>query len=105
MNPFALTLLLVLLPLGIQLLLGISEVRKKLNIRYNVSTFLNIVLAIAMVFVGIEIITCDMRQQDMRCGMPLVGFFVFGFASWICLIGIIAVQIIIAKICRSSRLP
>lgn len=101
MNLTLLSLLLILIPLSVQLFLGIN---RKTKTHYSVLTFFNIVFAFAMVYAGFEIIWYDLSQQQMKCGLPLSGFAVLGFAALCGLAAIIIIQIIVRMVNARNKI-
>lgn len=97
MNLFAISSLILISPLLIQIVVGSIIMSKKTKWNFDLLSIINIVLQVLFLFIAIKIVSIDAEKQNMRCGMPQVAIFFLGVLSTIALVIVIGIQIGIRK--------
>jgi hypothetical protein len=75
MNPFQLSLLLVLLPVALQIIIGSLALSKKIKLHFGLVSLFCTLLLFVMIYFGLGIVADDAEKQAVRCGMPNAAFF------------------------------
>ena len=97
MNLFALSSLLVLAPIALQVIVGSIALYNRIKFTFGQVTLFNTVSLFAMIFVGLEIVNKDAQNQNVRCGMPGVAFFFFGLIMLVVFLITVVIQLVIRK--------
>ena len=100
MNLFAVSFLIIAIPLVSQIVLGSLSILHRLKMNFDLICIVNIFSQVAMIFLGFIIVTNDAEKQGVNCGMPQAAIIFYGVAVFIALTVTIGIQIIIRKFRR-----
>ena len=98
MNPFQLSLLLVLLPVALQTIIGSLALTKKLKLHFGLVSLFCSLLLFVMIYVGLGFVSDDANKQGVRCGMPNAAFFFYGVIMLIAQLAVIIIQSMVKKV-------
>ena len=97
MNLFAISGLILISPLLLQIVLGSLIIFQKVVWNFKLVSVVNIVAQVLTIFIALKIIQIDVKNQNVRCGMPHAAMFFLGIMSAIILVLTIGIQIVIRQ--------
>lgn len=97
MNLFAVSCLIIILPLFSQIVLGSILALRRVKRNFDLLSILNIVFQVITIIIAIKIIENESQNAGVRCGMPQAAMLFLGLISVIALIVVIVIQILIRK--------
>lgn len=97
MNLFALSCLLLLIPLLFQIILGTRAIFKKTFIAFEYCCISSCIAEFIVLYFALKIIAIDAKNQNVNCGIPQASLFVFGFFVLFLLLITTIIQIVIRR--------
>jgi hypothetical protein len=98
MNLFSIALLIVLLPVIIQIIIGSLTLYKRINFSFGYVCLLTCIGQFLCIYMALQIVAFDAKNQNVRCGMPQAAMFFFGFFTLVGLLITIIIQLLLRRI-------
>lgn len=97
MNLFAVSCLIIVLPLIAQIVIGSLSVYKKIKWNFNLICLINMFTQIVCILSALKIISIEPKNNEFRCGMPQAAMVFLGISSFITFIIVTGIQLLIKK--------
>lgn len=97
MNLFAVSCLIILLPLIAQLILGSILSFKRTKWNFDLLCIIHTIAQVVTIILALKITESDIQNAGVRCGMPQAAMMFLGIISFIALVIIMGIQIVIRK--------
>ena len=97
MNLFAVSCLIIVLPLLTQIVFGSILAFKRTKSNFDLLCIINMIAQVITIIIALNIIEIDTKNAGVRCGIPQTAMIFLGIISAIALVLIVGIQIVIRK--------